>query len=913
MKISLTCLILCLFCVVSLSAADFDRAACHQARLTGLDLSCRDAISSPIRQVVPSSASFSDLRLSQSVSPTRFNQDNSRVICLADSSWLVVWNDNRRGSDKIFWQRFDISGELTGPNEQIAGSVTGANYVDPLLDIDDLGRVYLFYRDRTNGLIYGSRYTADLQTDLAPFIVNDTSSECFAGPFDMAVFPDGQMVIVWENYSSFGSTIEMRLYSPSGNPLDNPVTVNSDGVSVQHWVPSVAVAPGSGFLVLWEDYRNGRADIYARQYSGSGSPMAGEFVLVPPPDDAADQYTPEVTYSSKDKYVAGWIDTRAGQEIYLQRFDQITGLVGDNQLISSGDVLISNWDIHLSVTESEKLKALWSLSGADNSILSLELDSGLQVTGSAAAMNLSHVGQRWDPAVWYDADNRRAMVWTEVIGDDANIHFMLFDSLNTRLLGAETKVNDDLYGGQAVHPFVIASTDWYDLVSYADRRNDAGDIYMKAVSNSGHPFDGEMRVNQDIGSSLQSEPAMAVSAAKALTVWIDGRMVQGVSGQRIYGRFSSLYGELAGENEFMISDTTATAIKSSPRAVMNADGRGLVVWADGRNDSLEVWGRWLNSDGSLDGDEFSVSNSATDSSATDLCLAVDTSGRFYVVWLDIGTSEYTVKGRIYNADKSAADSLVWSSSLSGVSVDELAVDVSADGHVILLWTGAEGGVRNTYLTELTANGTVLTAPTEISDDPDADASEPAVSIADNGYVSAAWVDQRTGTRKVYYQIFDDGLSAVGTNQPVSVAGPEFMISPATDTRDGRSWFLWVAPDNEGLHVWASSLVYLTTDADEDEPPNLPHDYSLEQNYPNPFNPSTVISFTLPERSAVTLTVYDVLGRQVASLVNAVLPAGEHTITWNGTVTDGQPAASGVYLYRLRAGTYTAARKMLLLK
>jgi len=85
-------------------------------------------------------------------------------------------------------------------------------------------------------------------------------------------------------------------------------------------------------------------------------------------------------------------------------------------------------------------------------------------------------------------------------------------------------------------------------------------------------------------------------------------------------------------------------------------------------------------------------------------------------------------------------------------------------------------------------------------------------------------------------------------------------------------------------------------------------FTLEQNYPNPFNPSTIISFKLPEQTNVELKVYDVLGNEVATLVNEFKPAGNYEAEWNAS-----SLPSGVYIYQLRAGTYTQIKKMLLLK
>jgi Secretion system C-terminal sorting domain len=94
----------------------------------------------------------------------------------------------------------------------------------------------------------------------------------------------------------------------------------------------------------------------------------------------------------------------------------------------------------------------------------------------------------------------------------------------------------------------------------------------------------------------------------------------------------------------------------------------------------------------------------------------------------------------------------------------------------------------------------------------------------------------------------------------------------------------------------------------DNQTNQPTSYKLEQNYPNPFNPSTKISFNIAQSGFVSLKVYDALGREVATLVNEVTPAGNHIINFNAS-----DLASGIYFYRLKTGNFTESRKMILLK
>ena len=97
------------------------------------------------------------------------------------------------------------------------------------------------------------------------------------------------------------------------------------------------------------------------------------------------------------------------------------------------------------------------------------------------------------------------------------------------------------------------------------------------------------------------------------------------------------------------------------------------------------------------------------------------------------------------------------------------------------------------------------------------------------------------------------------------------------------------------------------------PPQVPEDYFLGQNYPNPFNPGTQISFELPVGSHVTLTVYNILGQKVTTLVDKEMSDGRYVADWDGASDGGRLVSSGVYLYKLEAGDFIKTRKMLLLK
>ena len=112
----------------------------------------------------------------------------------------------------------------------------------------------------------------------------------------------------------------------------------------------------------------------------------------------------------------------------------------------------------------------------------------------------------------------------------------------------------------------------------------------------------------------------------------------------------------------------------------------------------------------------------------------------------------------------------------------------------------------------------------------------------------------------------------------------------------------------------SPVVVETNALSLDENLTIPTQFALHQNYPNPFNPSTQISFDVPEGSElVRLNIYNILGKKVSTLLNNVMSPGMHKIEWNAKDNEGNPVASGIYFYELSSSSFTARKKMLLIR
>jgi len=189
-------------------------------------------------------------------------------------------------------------------------------------------------------------------------------------------------------------------------------------------------------------------------------------------------------------------------------------------------------------------------------------------------------------------------------------------------------------------------------------------------------------------------------------------------------------------------------------------------------------------------------------------------------------------------------------------------------------------------------GTPIVVAPEVDSWNDVDLSNKSIRISSGDfYISLEWMVAEEPT--------------IGFDQEFPYAGRSWYYDVGLNkwsnfVDDGDPW------DKRDLMIGAG--LALTTPVENSETEPLPEDYSLSQNYPNPFNSGTVISFALPRKSFVTLKVFDILGREVATLVNEPQEPGYHQVNF---MTTG--LASGVYFYRIQAGEFVAVKKMLYLR
>ena len=333
------------------------------------------------------------------------------------------------------------------------------------------------------------------------------------------------------------------------------------------------------------------------------------------------------------------------------------------------------------------------------------------------------------------------------------------------------------------------------------------------------------------------------------------------------------------------------------------------------------------------GDTFETPYEITDALIDDIkwdspnAMTVDTSGNIYCVWNDgrrdgTGTDIYLAKST-NNGVSFGTNIMV--NDVSGSS-DKLrtAPSVAVDGsNIYAVWRqedDQQGNNRRILFSKSTNSGESFGSGMEIAS---GGWGSPALTTNSTGDIYIAY-PQYTGeqnglfctksndqgaTFHVTVTVFISDSNVTAKNPSIYVDGNDILYAVWTVARD----------DNEDDVCFAKGTICITDINDEElgipaqyEELRIPAQYALFQNYPNPFNLGTVISYQIPVNSDAILKVFNILGNEIATLVNEPKSAGVYEVVFNPNSVAGG-LSSGIYFYKLQAGGYTSVKKLMLLK
>ncbi len=450
----------------------------------------------------------------------------------------------------------------------------------------------------------------------------------------------------------------------------------------------------------------------------------------------------------------------------------------------------------------------------------------------------------------------------------------------------------------------IASNSGHVHAVWHDDRDGNWEIYYKHSSDNGINWEADRRLTNFQEYSYY--PSIANYGTKVYVVWEDNRDFS----SEIYFKYSTDNGSVWSPD---IRLTNISSIKGFP-VISVSDQVVNVFWNDNRDGNYEIYEKHSVDGGLTWGTDTRITNAPGNSGFVSTSL----SGLFlYISWMDYRDGNYEIYFK-----RSTNIGVSWESDvrLSNNNASSVYPSISSSNqNVHVVWQDNRDMNNEIYYNRSTNGGANWSTDQRLTNDL-RESKYPSVA-ASGDIIHLLWQDNRDYNDEIYYKrSTDNGLSWLSdfrlTNDTNESRYPSITLSGATvhilwtDYRYGNYEILYKRnPSGNSVKVNFINSI-------------LPSKFALYQNYPNPFNPVTKIRFDIPmdsrfeERAAlrvrgndnVVLKIYDVLGKEVATLVNEGLQPATYEVKW-----DASGFTSGLYFCRLESNGYSITRKMVLLK
>ena len=665
---------------------------------------------------------------------------SQRAVQIAvDGSGTVyaVWEDLRNGNRDIYFAYRTVGGNWS-TNIRVNDDAGQANQLEPALAVDDAGNVYVVWTDdrHDSGDIYFAYRPAGGNFESNVKINDDVGSSWQRQP-DIAVDGNGKVYAVWCD-DRLGDADIYFSHWQIGSPWSINVRLNDDTGDSGQYDPALAVDSVGNAHAAWIDRRVSNTDSVYFSYRPAGGTWVPT-VLVNDDTVATYRYSPDIAVDNSGNAYALWRDDRSGNSDIYFAYRPAEGLWETDAKVNDDVGSDGQYDPALVVDGSGNAYAAWTdYREGDGNIYFSDRPTGGAWGANARVNDDVGAASQHSSALALGTTGALHGAWVDT--RNANYATDIYGASYVAATGwsVGTKINDDVSGAaEQEEPDLIADAQGNAYALWRDYRNGNWDIYFAYRSAEG-AWSTNVRVNDDSGTSTQSSPDLAIDdQGNAYAIWHDFRN----GDEDIYFAYRPVDGSW-GVN-VKVNDDVGTSTQKYPAIAVAPEGDAYAVWLDERN-SMDIYFAYRPAGGGW-GSNVPVNDEVGSAGFYGADIAVDATGNAHALWMDRrNDAAYPNKADIYYAYRPSGGAWGANSQVNdqpgSVQTNHFPyenVDVDAEGNVYALWVDDRNGSNqeDIYFAYKPATGT-WGANVKVNASPALGQGSLAVDAAGNAY--AAW-------------------------------------------------------------------------------------------------------------------------------------------------------------------------------
>lgn len=690
-----------------------------------------------------------DFQVNETTGPNGADQDAPSIAINKNGIVLVVWSDKRNANRDVYAQIFSESGSTPGENFKVNDDHKSSSQLSPFVIADKNGDFIIAWVDTRNGTsdIFAQKFSENGSPLGSNFKINDDEGNVSQALPSIAPGRDGGFIIVWSDYRNDDADIYAQRFSKETISIGTNFKVNDDNLNLNQGASAIASDNSGNFTITWSDLRHGTYDIYAQMYTYDGQTIGTNFKVTEDDDGNVNQNRPAIAMNGTGIFLITWRHHSSDRAIFAQRFSADGSTLGGNFKINDNEAQIFIFSNTRASTD----------------------DNGNYVVA------------------WVDERNNNQDIYAQRLLNDGTP------------IGTNFIVNDD-EGNEPQNEHSISSEgNGNFILTWEDNRNGDPDIYLQRFSNDGNPLESNFKINDDEGSADQVSSSISIyDNGDYVITWWDARN----GSSDIYAQRFRYDGTANGKN-FIVNDDVGDAGKGRPKISSDSIGNFIITWRDFRFNDYDIFAQRFSYTGTALGPNFKVNDDAGNALQDNPTVSSTQNGDFIITWSDnrnsrnVYAQRYTKVGMPIGSNFKVNDG-------STKAINPF-ISISNSGGFIITWISIEG-TRAIYAQRFANDGSKLGSNFQVNDKESIIVNSSfALTVNQNGKFAIIWEDLREGCSNIFGQQYISDGSTIGGNFRVTNINNSKQSWPDAKLFNDRLYTTWTddRAGGTGYDIWSN--------------------------------------------------------------------------------------------------------------